>query len=92
MNAVIKLSNTQYLKVLEELLFMKIQINDEKISTVKLPFFNFITLLVSIFTDYAKQTTEEPLNLYILSYIVLFHIYSKNTLNLLSNFIGRRRA
>jgi len=28
MNAVIKLSNTQYLKVMEELLLMKIQIND----------------------------------------------------------------
>ena len=51
MNAVIKLSNTQYLQVLEELLHAKIQAKDEKISLVKLPFVNFIALLVSIFNS-----------------------------------------
>lgn len=92
MNAVIKLSNTQYLKVLEELLLMKIQINDEKISIVKLPFFNFITLLVSIFTEYTKQNTEEPLNLFILNFIVFFYRHSKVILNLHLNFTDKHKV
>jgi len=70
MNAVIKLGNTHYLQVLEELLHSKIQSKDEKISLVKLPFFNFVTLLVSILTAYTKQSIDEPLNIFILNFIV----------------------
>ena len=92
MNAVIKLSNTQYLQVLEELLHAKIQAKDEKISLVKLPFVNFIALLVSIFTAYTKQLIEEPLNLFILNFIVKHLRHSNNIIPQLLSFIGKRRA
>ena len=92
MNAVIKLSNTQYLQVLEELLHAKIQAKDEKISLVKLPFVNFIAFLVSIFTAYTKQLIEEPLNLFILNFIVKHLRHSNNIIPQLLSFIGKRRA
>jgi hypothetical protein len=42
MNVVIKIGNVQHLHVLEELLFSKIMVRDDKVAVVKLPFYNFI--------------------------------------------------
>lgn len=49
MNAIIKIGNLQYLKVLEELLFTKVEVKEEKTSTVKLSFFNLVELVIQIY-------------------------------------------
>lgn len=49
MNAIIKIGNLQYLKVLEELLFSKVEIREEKSSLVRLPFFNFVEQVIQIY-------------------------------------------
>ena len=77
MSAVIKLTNTSYLKVLEELLYSKVHPFDSKIPLVKLPFSNFINLLVTIFSQYAQQGTITNLNLFILNYFVRIILISK---------------
>jgi hypothetical protein len=42
MNAGIKINGLSHLYVLEELLFSKINVRDDKIQLVKLPFNNFV--------------------------------------------------
>ena len=71
MNVVIKLNSTEHLLVLEELLLFKVPPHDRQAKTVRLPFFNFISLLVTIFTEYTHQTQLNSLNLFILHYFVL---------------------
>ena len=77
MSAVIKLTNTSYLKVLEELLFSKVHPQDSKIAPVKLPFTNFINLLATIFSQYTQQSKITNLSLYILTHFVSFLQCSK---------------
>lgn len=71
MNAVIKIGNLQYLQVLEELLLSRIHLREEKIALVKLPFFNLIALLLTVYTQYTEQTHTSALNLYFIHHFVL---------------------
>jgi hypothetical protein len=92
MNAVIKMGHTQYLQVLEELLFSRVHPRDPKIQVVKLPFFNLIALLVSIYTEYTQQTLVSALNLYILHYFVYFSRCRETNIRVPSNVTGIWKA
>ena len=92
MNAVIKLSSIEYLQVLEELLFSKIHPKDAKISPVKLPLYNFISILVTIYSQYTTQNTINSLSLFILHYFVVIHSLSKLTMTLVLKVIDRCMA
>lgn len=71
MNAIIKIGNLQYLKVLEELLFSKVEIREDKNSLVKLPFFNFVEQVIQIYQEYVKSTRDASLQVFMLAYFVL---------------------
>ena len=70
MSALIKLGNAQHLKVLEELLLSRVQVLDPRVAVVQLPFFNLVSSLVTILTEYSKSKSDEPLSIFILDYYV----------------------
>ena len=81
------MGSTEYLQVLEELLYSKVHPKDSKISIVKLPLYNFITLLVTIYSQFTQQTQITSLNLFILHYFVHLHLSSKNSTTAVSRAI-----
>lgn len=86
MNAIIKIGNLQYLKVLEELLLTKVEVREEKTSTVRLSFFNFVELVIQIFQDFVRNTKESSLPAFILSFFVNVILARwKNTRRLLTS-------
>lgn len=91
MNAAIKLNHHQYLQVLEQLLTAKVNLPEGKINTVKLPLFNLIALLVTIYTQYTEQHQLQPLTLFVLHYFVSLQICSKSSTPLPSKCIGTCR-